>query len=191
MGCSGCKGKVSGAFVGRVKMRFVGKPNGILMKGAPGAPYQHGVVYDVPAKFGQWKFWEPVESPPEIRAPEAKREDSVFGDEVFIPPEAFQTSTEPVPVVTPSIQVGELTESKPEVVEDKPESKDELLSELKVEEKQPEPSIEEDENSEEKELDESDPDYLPPEMRAELESLGDGIVGEQPKTRRKRKTRDE
>lgn len=105
---------MSGNYVGLVKMRFVGKPDGVLMRGAPGSPYEHGKIYSVPAKFSQWKFWEVVENPPEIKAPEAGKEDSVFKDEVFIPPMEVTSSVAPTPILSSSLQVGDVTQSTPE-----------------------------------------------------------------------------
>lgn len=88
---------------GFVKMRFVGKPEGILMKGAPGN-YEHGKIYDQPFDMSQWKFWELIEKPPEIIAPPLSDDDNVFEEPMFVPDEEQ--------VAIPEIGV-ELTASAP------------------------------------------------------------------------------
>ena len=69
-----------------VKMRFVGKPDGVLMKHAPGN-YEHGKIYPQPFKMSQYKFWELIDRPPEIIAPPLTEEDDVFGESMFVPEE--------------------------------------------------------------------------------------------------------
>lgn len=96
---------------GRFKMMFVGRPDGKLMKGAPGN-YEHGKVYSVPLHYSKTKFWKLLDEAPKYVAPDAKREDSVFQEaSAVVPPD----------------------------------------------------------------------DGLPPEVSAELRSMGDGVIGEAPK----------
>lgn len=85
------------------------------MRGSPGN-YVHGQIYSVPADYAQWKFWEVVENPPEIKAPEASKEDSVFGDEVFIPPTENTSSVAPTPILTVSTPEPEVTTKQESVV---------------------------------------------------------------------------
>lgn len=66
-------------------MRFVGRPEGKLMKGAPGN-YEHGKVYVVPYHYSTFKFWELIEHPPELKVPEPSDDDDVY-DGTFLPPE--------------------------------------------------------------------------------------------------------
>ena len=64
-------------------MKFVGKPEGKLMKGAPGN-YIHNEVYMVPFSYSQWSYWELVDKKPELKVPEATDEDSVFEGVTFV-----------------------------------------------------------------------------------------------------------
>lgn len=71
----------------RTKMKFVGKPNGILMKGAP-RNYIHGNIYDVPWGYAKDKFWEPLETRPVLKVPPLEEgKDAIFNIEAFLPPE--------------------------------------------------------------------------------------------------------
>ena len=67
-------------------MKFVGKPNGKLMKGAPGN-YVHGKTYKQPYGMSRYPFWQLVEEPAALTVPDASGRDSVFEDMVFVPDE--------------------------------------------------------------------------------------------------------
>lgn len=56
-------------------MKFIGKPNGKFMKGAPGS-YTHGAIYYMPFKHSNFNYWELVEKPPEMAIPTAPIEES-------------------------------------------------------------------------------------------------------------------
>lgn len=188
-----CGEKMSGQFIGLVKMRFIGKPDGVLMKGAPGYPYEHGKIYSVPAKYSQWKFWEFVESPPEIRAPEPKKEDSVFKDEIFLPPSEIQaasilppnettSSIAPTPVINLTLQVGEVTQSTPEPKATTPEESA-VTQEVPHDDKPVQ--VKESVVMESLTDDDDDNNEMPPELIAEMRSLGEELPGEQPPQRRR------
>lgn len=82
------------------KMRFVGKPGGKLMKGAPGN-FKHGEIYVQPFHLSSFPFWELVEPKPELNIPEASKSDSVFEDAVFVP----DNDAAPVEMNTPPTEV--------------------------------------------------------------------------------------
>lgn len=82
--CRGCRDKVDG-ITGNFKMRFIGKPGGKLMKGAPGN-YEHGKEYVVPYSWSKFNFWELLEPIPEVKIPEPTEKDSVYEGGYF-PPE--------------------------------------------------------------------------------------------------------
>ena len=90
-------------------MRFVGKPNGVFMKGAPGS-YEQGKIYEVPFHYSQWKFWELVEPPPELKVPDASKEDSVFSGEAIVPPTGSILETGPSLDYEPHIEPEKLKE---------------------------------------------------------------------------------
>lgn len=90
--CRGCKDKMDG-ITGNFKMRFVGKPDGKLMKGAPGN-YEHGKVYVVPYHYSTFKFWELIEHPPELKVPDPSEDESVF-ESTFLPPEEIPVEEVP------------------------------------------------------------------------------------------------
>jgi len=93
---------------GMYKMRFIGKPNGVFMKGAPGN-YEQGKVYDQPWGNGNYKYWERLEETPVMVAPELTDADNAFDDEMFVPEEET--------VVTPQPKLEIMIEDIPEVVE--------------------------------------------------------------------------
>jgi len=76
----------------RVKMRFIGRPNGVLMKGAK-SNYEHGKIYEVPMAYSHYPYWELVEPPPEIQVEQLKAEDSVFEESTFVPDEKADAMT--------------------------------------------------------------------------------------------------
>lgn len=67
-------------------MRFIGRPNGKLMKGSPDN-YNMNEIYLVPYKYKSMAYWELVDPPPVLRVPAARVEDSVFENQVFVPPD--------------------------------------------------------------------------------------------------------
>lgn len=71
---------------GNFKMKFVGKPNGRLMKGAPGN-YIHGETYMQPYRMSKFDFWELVEDVPELIIPPSDEDDSVFEETFYVPDE--------------------------------------------------------------------------------------------------------
>ena len=71
---------------GLFKMKFIGKPRGVFMRGAPGN-YVHGQIYNQPYQMSRFKFWELVEEIPVLVAPELEEDESVFEEAVFIPDE--------------------------------------------------------------------------------------------------------
>jgi hypothetical protein len=87
---------------GNFKMRFVGKPNGVFMKGAPGN-FKHGEVYTVPFGHSKFKFWEMLEEEPVLKAPELSSGDDVWNyeEEIYVPePEITVSEPEVVEVTT-------------------------------------------------------------------------------------------
>jgi hypothetical protein len=88
-----------------VKAKFIGKPNGVYMKGAP-CNYIHGQVYSIPYKFSQFPFWELLDPPPVLKVPAARVEDSVFESSIFVPPEMNDAPSGPSsskPSVLPTV----------------------------------------------------------------------------------------
>jgi len=82
---------------GLFSMKFIGKPNGVFMKGAPGN-YVHGQIYNQPWGNGDYPYWERMEEAPVLKAPEPSDADSVFDDTIFVPEE------EPVIVLQPKVE---------------------------------------------------------------------------------------
>lgn len=72
-------------------MRFVGRPNNVLMKGAPGN-YEQGKVYQMSFNNSLFKFWELMVEPPVLVAPKPKPSDDVYDEPVYIPEEALSMS---------------------------------------------------------------------------------------------------
>ena len=83
MPCMGCGKNVERIIV---KLRFIGRPNGKLVRGAPGN-YKQGEITRGPLTWVKVhpQVWELVESAPELKIPEASERDSVFEEPVFIP----------------------------------------------------------------------------------------------------------
>lgn len=77
-------------------MKFMGRPDGKLLKGAPGN-YEHGKIYHVPYHWSEWSFWELVGKKPTVQVPE-----STEGDDIY---ETYYTSSddEPTPPPVPII----------------------------------------------------------------------------------------
>ena len=86
-------------------MRFVGRPNKILMKGAPGN-FNQGEVYQMSFNNSKQKFWELIEEPPVLKAPELKESDSVYEEPVYVPEEVnFSMEEETVVVHPPDVNI--------------------------------------------------------------------------------------
>jgi hypothetical protein len=79
---------------GLFKMKFIGKPNGVFMKGAPGN-YVHGKTYNQPWGNGNYPYWELMEEAPVLKAPELSESDNVFDEEIFVAPEE-ETAPQPM-----------------------------------------------------------------------------------------------
>lgn len=140
---------------GLYRMRFIGKPNGVTMKNAPGN-YVHGEVYMKSIGKAKLKFWQLLDKLPEIVAPPLTVEDDAY---MFIPEEVPELtmsgsdmmSDEAISRVDPNAPAfiepyasfntgtGELSDVKPEdftqtpepVVEERDWTRDELLAVLK------------------------------------------------------------
>lgn len=54
-------------------MKFVGKPNGKFLKGAPGN-FTHGEIYTVPYRHSKTAYWELIEEIPELTVPDIDEE---------------------------------------------------------------------------------------------------------------------
>lgn len=85
MPCAGCKQRMNDP-EGNFKMKFVGKPNGKLLKGAPGN-YIHGETYMQPYRMSRFAYWELLEKDPVLVVPDADELDDVFEATVFTPDE--------------------------------------------------------------------------------------------------------
>ena len=99
---------------GLFSMKFIGKPNGVFMKGAPGN-YVHGQIYNQPWGNGDYPYWERMEEAPVLKAPEPSDADSVFDDTIFVPEE------EPVIMLQPKVEI---------MVDDIPEESETLEEEI-------------------------------------------------------------
>lgn len=91
-------------------MKFVGRPQGKLMKGAPGN-YVQNQIYRIPFRHSKFDFWELVEKTPELVVPEMVLEESVFEsvpEEVVVEESSFE---EPFFIAEPEV---ETTEEKEE-----------------------------------------------------------------------------
>ena len=96
MGC-GCKKDMSEP-QGNYNMKFVGKPNGKLLKGAPGN-YTHGVIYKQPFRMSKFPYWQLMEPVPELRVPEVGKGDSVYEDAIYVPDDEAEPLGEFTPIV--------------------------------------------------------------------------------------------
>ena len=74
-------------------MRFVGKPNGKLLRGAPGN-YIHGQVYQMSFNNSKFKFWELVEEEPVLTVPEDT--ESIYEEPIYVPAEGLDMGNTPV-----------------------------------------------------------------------------------------------
>jgi len=75
-------------------MRFIGKPNGKLLRGAPGN-YNHGQIYKMSYNNCKFAFWELVEPIPELKVPDAGEGDSIYDESIYTP-EEISEHVEPV-----------------------------------------------------------------------------------------------
>jgi len=100
---------------GLFKMRFIGKPNGVLMKSAPGN-FKQGEVVPLPYRHSRFPYWELVEDKPVLKVPAASKDDSVFEEPVYIPDEDEATIEAPAsqsipPVVDPDVNISPDTDA--------------------------------------------------------------------------------
>ena len=77
---------------GFTMMRFIGKPNGVYMKGAPGR-FRQGEVYRVPWIYAKMAYWEPLDPIPELKVPPPSEEELNIG--AFIAPVENMVLSEP------------------------------------------------------------------------------------------------
>jgi len=89
-------------------MKFIGKPQGVFMPGAPGG-YDHNKVYMMRFRHSRYKWWQLMEEVPVLKAPELKSVDDVFSDMTYIPDEDI-TEEEEEPVTV------EVEETKPDPI---------------------------------------------------------------------------
>lgn len=92
-------------------MKFVGRPQGKLMKGAPGN-YVQNQIYRIPFRHSKFKFWQLVEETPELVVPEMMLEDSVYEsapEEVVVEKTPFE---EPIFVPEPEVETIEEEEDE-------------------------------------------------------------------------------
>jgi len=77
---------------GNFPMRFIGKPGGKFMKGAPGS-YTHGEVYVVPYSYSHFPYWELIGEKPELTVPE--EEEGEFEEAFFMPDDEVEYTSTP------------------------------------------------------------------------------------------------
>ena len=95
---------------GNFKMRFIGRPEGKLMKNAPGN-FEHGKIYVVPYGHSKFKFWEMIDPEPKLVVPESTesfeeafyvpKDEELFEDTTYVPSELEEdpwsyTTSEPI-----------------------------------------------------------------------------------------------
>lgn len=84
------------------KMRFVGyDKDGKLKRTAPG--FKKNEVRMLPIEYALDFWWELVDAIPDLVIPEAKYEDSVFVEEVFVPPEDKEKLILPIEVTAETV----------------------------------------------------------------------------------------
>ena len=174
----GCKGDMS-EYQGKVKAKFIGKPNGKLMKGAPGYPYIHDQVYEVSFRQTKFPFWVLLDPPPVLKVPAAQVEDSVFENDVFVP-EQLELD-EPVQATSPisttvegvGVMVGEKEE---ELVPSGQPSSESSVKPMDA----PVGYVTNDGVKEEplKEEEVKPEDGMPAEFLSEMRTMGDEVLGE-------------
>lgn len=84
---------------GNFKMKFIGRPEGKLMKGAPGN-YTHGETYNVPYHWSEWPYWELVGEKPTVQVPDAGEGDTIFETPPIVPEEKTPPSTPMIGLTT-------------------------------------------------------------------------------------------
>ena len=87
--------------VGWVKMRFVGKRDGKMVKGAPGN-YTNGQIYLQPFSNSNLPYWELIDKPADLTVPEPSEEDNVFEDVPFIEEELGEITMSGTPTFVES-----------------------------------------------------------------------------------------
>lgn len=89
-------------------MKFKCKPNGKLMKGAPGN-YKCGEKYRIPYRHSRFPFWELLEEKPELAIPDD--EDSVYEEEAMFAAKEEPFILPPTDEPLNDVRTKELTES--------------------------------------------------------------------------------
>ncbi len=107
---------------GNFKMRFIGRPEGKLMKNAPGN-FEHGKIYVVPYGHSKFAFWELIDKPPVLKVPASTetfeeafyvpKDEELFENTTYVPSELEEDPWN----YTTSDEVVEVTVSEPEVEE--------------------------------------------------------------------------
>ena len=100
---------------GKFKMKFIGRPDGKLMKNAPGN-FKHGEIYTVPYGHSKFPFWEMIDPEPKLVVPE---DSSSFEEAYFIPESGGNSDYDPWEYTSTELEeeVVEVTVSEPEVEE--------------------------------------------------------------------------
>lgn len=151
---------------GVFKMRFIGKPNGVLMRGCP-SNYVQNEIYVLPYHpYGKMPYFELLDPPPVLKVPAAQVEDSVFENSIFVPPDfgdapppsgppLSESSVKPMDAPAVPVDIGGV---------------EELLDSVKAKKAKDEPLREEVVKA---------GDDMPPELVYELVQMGDGVIGEE------------
>lgn len=154
----------------RFKMKYVGRPNGVLLKGSPGN-YTQNAIYSLPYSYSLTPYFELLDPPPVLKVPPAKVEESVFESSIFVPPELDDLD---VVATTPVKEVEELSSPSADTL--KPVDVGGGFPPLPPKKAEGLFGVEPD-------------DEMPADLVYELSTLGDGVLGEKgvEKVERKRK----
>ena len=115
---------------GSFAMKFIGKPQGVYMHGAPGG-YDQGKVYWMRFRHSRFAWWQLMEDAPVLKAPELKDIDDAFDGVGYVPEEDEPEEEAPIieveePQPEPSPEIAELLkqiEALKTQLESKPEPK--------------------------------------------------------------------
>jgi hypothetical protein len=110
--CIGCikRKKMNMGITGNFRMKFIGKPEGKLMKNAPGN-FEHGKEYVVPYGHSKFPFWEMLEPEPKLVVPE---DTDSFEEAYFVPDDSATVEVEEWSYTVSEPPVEEVTMSEPE-----------------------------------------------------------------------------
>ncbi len=88
--CIGCikRKEMNMGITGNFRMKFIGKPNGVFMKNAPGN-FKHGETYVVPYGHSKFPYWEMIDPEPKLVVPE---DTDSFEDAYFVPDDMVDDS---------------------------------------------------------------------------------------------------